>query len=59
MMPLFLASTKIITQQNLEGFSMGPGSTRLVEGKYVVEAVEAQVWVQGEAGKELWLSGWG
>ena len=31
----------------LEGFSTGPGNTKLVTGRYMVKAVDPQVWVQG------------
>ena len=42
------------------GISSGPapalsGCTKSVAGEYTVGAVESQVWVQGEAGTEVWL----
>ena len=39
----------------LKGFSTSPGGTKPVAGKYTVGALESQVWVQGEAGTEVWL----
>ena len=39
----------------LEGFSTSPGGIKPVAGSYAVGAVESQVWVQGQAGREVWL----
>ena len=39
----------------LKGFSTSPGCTKLVVGEHSVGSVESQVWVQGAAGKKVWL----
>ena len=34
---------------------MDPGGAELVAGRYIVKAVQSQVSLQGDAGKEIWL----
>ena len=39
----------------MPGFSVDPGSAVQVAGNYSVKAVQAQVTLQGTAGRETWL----
>ena len=40
---------------NMPGFSVDPGGAVLVAGRYTVKAVQTQVILQGNAGRETWL----
>ena len=37
------------------GFSVDPGGAVLVAGRYTVKAVQSQMTLQGDAGREIWL----
>ena len=39
----------------MPGFSADPGGTVQVAGRYIVEAVQPQVVLQGPADREIWL----
>ena len=39
----------------MPGFRVDPGGAELVAGRYTVKAVQSQVSLQGDAGKEIWL----
>ena len=40
---------------SMPGFRVDPGGAELVAGRYIVKAVQTQVSLQGDAGKEIWL----
>jgi hypothetical protein len=40
---------------SMPGFRVDPGGAELVAGRYTVKAVQTQVSLQGEAGRETWL----
>ena len=39
----------------MPGFRVDPGGAELVAGQYLVKAVQTQVLLQGDAGREIWL----
>ena len=39
----------------MPGFRVDPGGAELVAGRYTVKAVQTQVSLQGDAGREIWL----
>ena len=39
----------------MPGFRVDPGGAELVAGRYTVKAVQTQVTLQGDAGREIWL----
>ena len=39
----------------MPGFRVDPGGAELVAGRYTVKAVQTQVTLQGDAGRETWL----
>ena len=40
---------------SVPGFSVDPGGEVLVAGRYIVKAVQSQMTLQGNAGRETWL----
>ena len=40
---------------SMPGFRVDPGGAELVAGRYTVKAVQSQVSLQGDAGREIWL----